>query len=328
MAALEGVNGTVCNVLRYQQSLSSATSLNPSISCLTHGRLATEASLISVVCLVIIFILIGRNVLRYRKVSPDGEWKLLRFPTDIFMPCAAHTFHIRCCPSYGGILNVRWAGSGMVTTGPYCTAQGIIKQIGELGTALITLRCGEWVQARGFTFGLVGFACVFIALWVGIGNGYWCWISPQFKGERFAGEYLWLWVALFASILYIPVYLWANGRLSVGERWYKFRLSKPDQEVESPQRRSALGCFTLFFGLAMFNLSGAINVLLFLIVRPQILLFAPPEQPVEAEKQLSHLNTGPVVLTETAGCERSPEPTGRGSRSTQRSASNRSRAQV
>jgi hypothetical protein len=68
----------------------------------------------------------------------------------------------------------------------------------------------------------------------------------------------------------------------------------------------------MFFGLAMFNLSGAVNVLLFLIVRPQILLFAPPEQPVEAEKQLSHLNTGPVILTETAGCECNPEPTGMG----------------
>ncbi len=41
----------------------------------------------------------------------------------------------------GGILNIRWAHYGVVTTGPYCTAQGIIKQIGELGVALITLVC-------------------------------------------------------------------------------------------------------------------------------------------------------------------------------------------
>jgi hypothetical protein len=41
----------------------------------------------------------------------------------------------------GGILNIRWAHDGIVTTGPYCTAQGIIKQIGELGVALITLVC-------------------------------------------------------------------------------------------------------------------------------------------------------------------------------------------
>ncbi len=34
----------------------------------------------------------------------------------------------------------------------------------------------------------------------------------------------------------------------------------------------------LFFGSVMFNLSGTINVLLFLIVRPQLLLFTPPEE--------------------------------------------------
>ena len=39
----------------------------------------------------------------------------------------------------GGILNIRWAGDGQVTVGSYCVAQGIIKQIGALGTALITL---------------------------------------------------------------------------------------------------------------------------------------------------------------------------------------------
>src|ERR1700761_1661420 len=37
----------------------------------------------------------------------------------------------------------------------------------------------------------------------------------------------------------------------------------------------------LFFGEIMFNLSGAFNVLLFLFVRPHLLLFTPPEKPVE-----------------------------------------------
>ena len=39
----------------------------------------------------------------------------------------------------GGVLDVRWAHNGIVTTGHYCTAQGIIQQIGEAGVALITL---------------------------------------------------------------------------------------------------------------------------------------------------------------------------------------------
>jgi hypothetical protein len=41
----------------------------------------------------------------------------------------------------GGILNIQWAHNGIVTIGPYCTAQGIIQQIGELGVALSTLVC-------------------------------------------------------------------------------------------------------------------------------------------------------------------------------------------
>jgi hypothetical protein len=39
----------------------------------------------------------------------------------------------------GGVFDVRWVHSGIVTTGHYCTAQGIVQQSGELGGALITL---------------------------------------------------------------------------------------------------------------------------------------------------------------------------------------------
>jgi hypothetical protein len=39
----------------------------------------------------------------------------------------------------GGVLDVRWAHNGIVNSGPYCKAQGIIQQIGEVGVALITL---------------------------------------------------------------------------------------------------------------------------------------------------------------------------------------------
>ncbi len=39
----------------------------------------------------------------------------------------------------GGALDIRWAHDGIVTTGPYCTVQGIVQQTGELGVPLITL---------------------------------------------------------------------------------------------------------------------------------------------------------------------------------------------
>ena len=43
--------------------------------------------------------------------------------------------------SVGGILNIRWAHDEIVTSGPYCTAQGIIKEMGATGVALINLVC-------------------------------------------------------------------------------------------------------------------------------------------------------------------------------------------
>ncbi len=51
-----------------------------------------------------------------------------------------------------------------------------------------------------------------------------------------------MWMALFASVvMYIPLYLWAEGRLSTGDRWYKFRLNQPDPNVGSPKRQASLG---------------------------------------------------------------------------------------
>jgi hypothetical protein len=57
----------------------------------------------------------------------------------------------------------------------------------------------------------------------------------------------------------------------------------------------------------MLNLSGAVNVVLFLIIRPKLLLFSPPEMPTVLETQMSHLKTSPVILPDTVQYERSPE---------------------
>ena len=71
---------------------------------------------------------------------------------------------------------------------------------------------------------------------------FWCWINSQYNAERLAGEYIWLWFALFASVMmYIPLYFWAKGRLSVDEeKWYKFHFKKPDDRLKLPERLRAL----------------------------------------------------------------------------------------
>jgi hypothetical protein len=63
----------------------------------------------------------------------------------------------------------------------------------------------------------------------------------------------------------------------------------------------------------MFYLSGAINVLLFLIIRPELLLFPRPEELAEPEIELSPRltpqGTGPAIISDTEKFQQSPEPT-------------------
>ncbi|KAN0129789.1 hypothetical protein V8E53_012454 [Lactarius tabidus] len=358
MSASDRVYGTLCNAQQYEQSLLTD---HPTISCLSHGQtiglaLTAEASFISLAAVIVVFILIWRNVLRYRRALPNGGWKLLRVPADVYM---LSLFSYDILQAMGGILDVRWAHNGIVTVGPYCTAQGVIQQIGQLGVALITLIftvhtfvVALWnvgLRARHFAFGIVSLASLFVALWVGIGNGihkdlaaptpYWCWIGPEYKLERLAGEYIWMWTTLFASvIMYIPLYFWTKGHLSTDpEKWYKFRFGKPDHEY--PLRRAALGMLlyplayslmvlplsitrwslfnhkkvssgATFFSVSVFNLSGAINVLLFLIVRPQLLLFSPPGEYSEPGEELAHPNTSSAIFSDTAKYGPSAQPTG------------------
>jgi hypothetical protein len=61
----------------------------------------------------------------------------------------------------------------------------------------------------------------------------------------------------------------------------------------------------------MFYLSGAINVLLFLIIRPRLLLFPRPEGLAEPEMELAPppQDTDPANLSDTEKFQHSPEPT-------------------
>ena len=58
-----------------------------------------------------------------------------------------------------------------------------------------------------------------------------------------------------------------------------------------------------FFGVSVFNLSGAINVLLFLIVRPKLLLFDPPGEVSEPGVGLGHRTTSSEIIPDVAKCD-------------------------
>jgi len=92
MTALGGVNGTVCNAQQYIQSQAfrHGDHSSPSISYLTRGEsigltLVAEASFISTISIIVIFIWISRNVRWYMKTFPKGGWKLFKRPADVYM---------------------------------------------------------------------------------------------------------------------------------------------------------------------------------------------------------------------------------------------------
>ena len=67
-----------------------------------------------------------------------------------------------------------------------------------------------------------------------------------------------------------------------------------------------------FFGAILFNLSGAINVLLFLVFKSELLLFSRPSQLMEPDHELVEVvpvGNGPGTFTDLPNIHPSPEPT-------------------
>ncbi|KAJ7585768.1 hypothetical protein C8J56DRAFT_862245 [Mycena floridula] len=149
----------------------------------------------------------------------------------------------------GGILDIRWIIDSGVTEGPLCTAQGIFKQMGDVGVALTSLAIAIHTfsvlvfrkQPPDRTAILVlSMIWIFIALVVGVsvarhknqdyyGNTqYWCWITAGFPSERIALEYVWMWITASVNIIcYIIIALVIKGVIIVeGNKMY-VRRQKP-----------------------------------------------------------------------------------------------------
>ncbi|THH21357.1 hypothetical protein EW146_g174 [Bondarzewia mesenterica] len=242
----------------------------------------------------------------------------------------------------GYVLNIKWVHEGMVQTGSFCTAQGILQQLGETGVAIITLVIAlhtfigvmwrKGTHSRVFAFLIVALVWLFAILFTSIGAGvhrsegyesptpFWCWIGGKYTSERLWGEYFWIWLALFTSFcVYVPLYYWKKGNLSVDpEKWWRFRVHprRADREgVQESERALSMLAYPLvysvlvlplsivrwinfnlhhrevasvwtFLVITIFSLSGAANVLLVLLTRPQLLLFGRPEPVVNSDEHI------------------------------------------
>jgi len=139
----------------------------------------------------------------------------------------------------GGILNVRWIENAGVTEGAYCSAQGALKQAGDVGVALASLAIAihtfavlvfRWRPNNTPTVAIIVVSAIwlFVILLISIsfathkgkdyyGNTqYWCWITSQYPAQRIALEYFWMWfTALLNIVLYVPIALVLKGIITV-----------------------------------------------------------------------------------------------------------------
>ncbi|TDL26008.1 hypothetical protein BD410DRAFT_560778 [Rickenella mellea] len=292
--------------------MSTPTNLDCLDNCeLTRGdsiglAFVSQASLISCIAVITLFFLIIRNVLRYRK---NKKLRLIQEPLDVYM---LSLFISDLLQAIGNGMGAKWAHDGIVRTGGYCTAQGVIEQGTHSRTIAICVVALIWI-----------YIIVFVATEIGINGGtdyitatpYWCWVSWRFGKARVWGEYVWLWITLGVSTgLYVPLFLWNRGNLAVDSKyWWKVEVhlhprsesEYDDEKGKSFRKRPGLPSLAIlaypliycilvlplsvvrwitfhhhqlppaatFAVIFLFSLSGAANVILLLSTRPNLLLF-------------------------------------------------------
>jgi len=164
---------------------------------------------------------------------------------DALHVSVAALFLAECILGVGHAMSLKWAIKQKVYPGGFCTAQGVMRQMGGTAVALATLTIAVqtflslyWLVYLNRTISAIaiGVEYLFVILFVAIGfaahthppreyyavpTPFWCWIGHGFEGERLGGQYAWFWVALLVSIvLYIPLFLMHFGIIKPGDSWY------------------------------------------------------------------------------------------------------------
>ncbi|KAG8983468.1 hypothetical protein FRB90_006008, partial [Tulasnella sp. 427] len=100
-----------------------------------------ETALLSLITVATLLIYVLFNAIRNHIRRPSGHgrppWRFIRTATDYYF---FNLFFMDLIQSLGSILDVRWIHNGRVDAdSTYCSAQGFIKQFGNVGIALSTL---------------------------------------------------------------------------------------------------------------------------------------------------------------------------------------------
>ncbi|KIJ35606.1 hypothetical protein M422DRAFT_262199 [Sphaerobolus stellatus SS14] len=141
----------------------------------------------------------------------------------------------------GSLMNGTWVSQSAVSLGQICTAQGALKNTGNVGSAMWSMVIAihtfcllvlKWRSSDRVLYVTLGLVWAFIALVVFVGPtliqsmgakgpyygvaGYWCWITDSYGLQRFFMEYFWMFLSALTSIvLYTSVFLSLRGNLVV-----------------------------------------------------------------------------------------------------------------
>ncbi|KAK0195075.1 hypothetical protein F5146DRAFT_1109451 [Armillaria mellea] len=261
--------GIICTPEEYARQAS-----DPSLHCLTRGQsigltIVAESGFVSLFAVLFVFGIISRNALHHVRKKAVKDWDFLQEPMDVFM---LSLFFADLIQALGAVLDIKWINEGKVETGSFCTAQGIIQQLGETGVAITTLiialytfivvRWRKGVNAILISKFVILTAWAFIIILIIVGNTtrgpnyeeptpYWCWIGENHTALRIVGEYVWFWITLGASFLgYIFLFLWSRGNIVFDDKsWWRFtfhsRPDKPESLEEKARRRNSLSLIAL-----------------------------------------------------------------------------------
>ncbi|KAI0641914.1 hypothetical protein C8Q79DRAFT_1113248 [Trametes meyenii] len=141
----------------------------------------------------------------------------------------------------GSIMNLRWYKQMMVTYETYCTVQGVLKHVSDVGTAywyayIIAVNT-FWILFLRWRLRRAIMVCAFLGGWstistivtIGPGSiqqvergpfyaisGYWCWIQDEYPTERITLDYMIMFLsALLSFVMYILIFLNLRGNISL-----------------------------------------------------------------------------------------------------------------
>ncbi|KAI0247661.1 hypothetical protein BJV78DRAFT_1243822 [Lactifluus subvellereus] len=192
-------------------------------------------------------------------------------------------------------MNIKWVVDGSVRPGAFCSVQGAVKQISDVGCALSTLVISlytfrtlcfmkvphdddqlheEKTRRKRLYYSLLVVVCIWavVALIVGINvavngashfygpAGYWCWIPSEFKIQRTACDFGLMWMTAAANIvIYAILFLYFRGYITTsGSRIHTSR--RPESvNIHGPLKQA--------FGLLFYPLVYIVTVLPLSIAR-------------------------------------------------------------